>query len=146
MLDSAPFCSLLNLMARHGLMGSMFERGLTFALCLSLAALVPVPISACAALRDLPAQCQPQPDCQQMGMAQPTTSVEASSNSSCCRLREAPVPQLPSKVSVPDAAAHVASVQHSLADDLKPQEQSAPTALETPSPPDRRSLLCVFLI
>ena len=60
-------------------------------LALAVGAMAPAPLSACALLAGLPADCQPKPHCEGMSGEQPAAKLEA--NLSCCKVTSAPIPQ-----------------------------------------------------
>ena len=124
----------------------MLQRSLTFALCLSLASLAPLPMLACALAAGLPADCQPQPHCLAMGMTVPVTSLEAGFDSSCCELSAAPLPQAHAKAYAPGVAAEGVRDPRSVTRDAQPAHASAPNPLERVSTADRQPFLCVLLI
>ena len=128
----------------------MVRRVISLGLCLGLVALGPAPLSACAMLANLPADCGPAPaqssDCEQMDMHHPAQEVRANLNASCCQITR-PAPDAataakkttaPELVTVPIDAEPVS---------LEARANPAPAASpQLASPLERQSLFCVFLI
>jgi hypothetical protein len=126
----------------------LVRRSLIFALALSLVGLGPVPLSACALLSSKLAECatpKTQSQCDQMNMDESGTQLVAASDTSCCFISKAPIPQLQYKVSELSLAAAIA-VLDSTGD--TPRIQLLPPVLmvQNLSPPSLQSLLCTFLI
>jgi hypothetical protein len=126
----------------------LVRRSLIFALAVSLVGLSPVPLSACALLTSKLAECatpKTQPRCDQMNMNEIGTQLVAASDTSCCVVSNAPVPQLQYKASNLSLAAPVAVLD--VTGDT-PRIQHLPLVLivQDVSPPSVQSLLCTFLI
>lgn len=129
--------------------GSMVRGNVIFALCLSLAALAPLPLSACAMLAALPAECalsNAQSHCEQMGMTATAARLEAQPNLSCCRVTPAPLPEVQNKASVPDAGTSPVRADVLVYGPIFPADLAATDLSPRISPPDLQALLCVFLI
>src|SRR5713101_7310598 len=80
----------------------MMRRMLIFGLALSLAGLGPAPLSACALFSSKLAECatpKTQSQCDQMNMVESGTQLVAASDTSCCVVSKAPIPQLQYKAS-----------------------------------------------
>jgi hypothetical protein len=126
----------------------LVRRSLTFALALSLVGLGPVPLSACALLSSKLAECatpKTQSRCDQMNMDESGTQLVATSDTSCCFISKAPIPQLQYKASGLSLAAPIA-IPDPTPD--TPRIQRVPPALivQDLSPPTLQSLLCTLLI
>jgi hypothetical protein len=126
----------------------LVRRSLIFALALSLVGLGPVPLSACALLSSKLAECatpKTQSQCDQMNMDESGTQLVAASDTSCCFISKAPIPQLQYKASDLSLAAPIAVLDPT---GDTPRIQLLPPVLivgDLP-PPTLRSLLCTFLI
>ena len=125
---------------------AMFRRVLHCVIVFGLVAVAPLPVSACALLAGLPADCQPQPHCEQMDAAAPLTSIESAPGQSCCQLSGAPIPQAQTKVSTPDFAENLPSDVQPVLFSHGSEVFFPATHSDDVSPPDRQPLLCVFLI
>jgi len=124
----------------------MLRRSLIFALCLSLAALAPLPLSVCAALAALPSECQ---ECQQMGVAEPAGAPHTDFDPACCQLTAAPLPEAvagAAKTLAAFASVDVDSVRLSTSVSVAQEIPVRSDLFPAFSPPDRQPLLCVFLI
>lgn len=127
---------------------SMLRKTLILLLALSLVGLGPVPLSACALLSSKLAECatpRTQSQCDQMNMDESGTQLVTASNTSCCFVSKAPIPQLQYKASGLSLVAPIAVLD--LTGD-PPRIQRLPTVLivHDLSPPTLQSLLCTFLI
>jgi hypothetical protein len=122
----------------------MTRRASTFALIAALALFGPAPMSLCAAMASLPADCVPAPHCAEMASEQPAVRLSAGADN-CCTVSSAPLPerqvQNPAPavsletVAAPEVFAAIASSEAPAA---MPRARSAPS--------DLQSTLCVFLI
>lgn len=115
-----------------------------------LALMGPMPVSACALVMGLPADCAPpvpvQGHCDGMP-AEPGAPSEPApaDDSNCCDFLAAPLPDSNVKVA-PAEAMGVTLVEIPAAPVASPALPAADVASSpAPSPPDLQSLLCVFL-
>lgn len=120
------------------------SRSATCLTVLALALLGPVPMSLCATLADLPADCAPSPHCDGAGAKEQQASV-SELGVRCCQITPAPLPERQSNVSVPDAGQAVTATQEVVPVTPKPalvevqvQARSAPLNLQ--------ASLCTFRI
>jgi len=138
----------------------MQRRLLISMLCLSLAGLAPVPLSACAMLMAAPSGCGPAAadlpastsHCEQAFAAKETnqhTLQPGTSELPCCKLTAAPIPDTGagiSKVNFAPAYASLEVAPQAIAVKT-PERTAAQIDLEQfASPPDKQPLLCTFLI
>ena len=127
----------------------MLRRPIIVAICLSLAGMAQLPLTACALLAGLPAECA-QPvsvqHCNQMDRMSPPDEVKVASDASCCQVVQAPLPEAQGKADAPETGAK-AILAESFAV-LPPQriESASSAASRILSPPELQPLLCVFLI
>jgi len=121
--------------------------------CLGLLLLGPAPLSACAMLADAVADCAPVPpasahggdECDRMAMPQPSGDEMEAGLASCCQAK-APLPQAAKStttVVAPDFTAQ--DLPGEFVATVRPALDSPASSLPV-SPPERQSLLCVFLI
>jgi hypothetical protein len=107
-----------------------------------------VPLSACALLASKLAECatpKTESRCDQMNMAESVTQLVAASDTSCCIVSKAPVPQLQYKASNLSLAAPLAVLD--LTGDTPRIQRLLPVLIaQDVSPPSVQSLLCTFLI
>jgi hypothetical protein len=125
----------------------LVRRSLIFALALSLIGLGPVPLSACALLSSKLAECatpRTQSHCDQMNMDESGTQLVAASDTSCCFISKAPIPQLQGKAS--DLSLVVLAVLDPTGDTPRIQRLLPVLIVQDISPPTIQSLLCTFLI
>jgi hypothetical protein len=104
-----------------------------------------MPLSACAMLTSLQAECatpKTQSQCDRMNMDESETQLVTASETTCCIASEAPTPEL-----------QPASSDFSLAAPLDAMRDTASIQRQPPvlitqefSPPSPQSLLCTFLI
>jgi hypothetical protein len=126
----------------------LVRRSLIFALAFSLIGLGPVPLSACAVLTSKLAECatpKTQSQCDQMNMGESGTQLVAASDTSCCFVSKAPIPQLQYKASSLSLAAPIA-VLVPTGDTPRIQRPPPVVIVQDISPPSVQSLLCTFLI
>lgn len=138
--------------------GAMIPGMLLRHTALALMALLPLtgpaPVSFCALMMGLPADCAPaapvDSHCDQMPMPAPAeapdTTPDNSPDLSCCDAMAAPAPELNVKTMALGALVSLEYVSDNHA--LPPLDGFAPGG-DIPSvgsPPDRQPLLCVFLI
>jgi hypothetical protein len=126
----------------------LVRRSLIFALALSLVGLGPVPLSACALLSSKLAECatpKTQSRCDQMNMDESGKQLIAASDTSCCFISKAPIPQLQYKASDLSLAAPIA-VLDPTGDAPRIQFLLPVLTVQDLSPPSLQSLLCTFLI
>jgi len=124
------------------------RRILIFGLALSLLGLGPVPLSACALLSLKLAECatpKTQSQCEQMNMDESGTQLVAASDTSCCFVSKAPIPQLQYKASDLSLTASTA-VLDPTGDTPRIQRLLPVLIAQDISPPTIQSLLCTFLI
>ena len=124
------------------------QRPLILVLAVSLVGLGPVPLSACALLTSKLAECatpKAQSQCDQMNMNEIGTQLVAASDTSCCVVSNAPVPQLQYKASNLSLAAPIAVLDLTIE---TPHTRHLPLVLivQDISPPSVQSLLCTLLI
>jgi len=143
----------------------MLRRLMIAVICASLAGLAPVPLSACAMLTQLPADCWPAAPaaegkakvahCEQMVESATATSNEkaarwaGTAERSCCSLTAAPVPDTSTGAnSTVTASAPELSKQSESANLSPVSPEPIPQASQGPivSPSERQPLLCTFLI
>ena len=125
----------------------MLKRASALVICLMLALLAPLPLSACAALAGLPAECQPEPECAAMdSMEACATMAMQMDSTSCCQVSAAPLPQAQQKVATPDISADPLPVLHLAVAVVQPDFDAAAVSWNEHSPPDVQSVLCTFLI
>jgi hypothetical protein len=126
----------------------LVRRSLIFALALSLVGLGPVSLSACALRTSKLAECatpKTQSRCDQMNLDESGTQVVTASDTSCCSISNAPVPQSQNKASGLSLAAAIA-VLVPTGDTPNIQRLSPVLIVHDLSPPSLQSLLCTFLI
>jgi len=124
------------------------RRLLIFGLALSLVGVGAVPLSACALLSSKLAECatpKTESRCDQMNMDESGIQLVAASETSCCVISKAPIPQLQPKASGLSLAAPIAVLDRT---GDTPRIQQLPPVLiaQDASPPSVQSLLCTFLI
>lgn len=125
----------------------MSKRASALVLCLTLVFLAPLPLSACAMLAGLPAECQPQPDCAAMDTMEACATMSMQMDmTSCCQVSDAPLPQAQQKVSTLDVCADALPVLHPGAAIVQPDFHVTAVSLNEHSPPDLQSVLCTFRI
>ena len=139
----------------------MRRRILIAILGLSLASLSPVPLSACAMLMSLPADCAPAPaepmpasHCEhavspEAQMEQNQAKLQANASElPCCQVTAAPVPDTGAGMGKTEVAPTPAVLEDALqATSVRVFERTATQAeRDFSSPPDRQPLLCTFLI
>ncbi len=128
----------------------MFRRSVILVVAVSLAALMPVPLSACPLGTKLPGNCvcsAPPSGCDEMRMGKPTAQLAAQATPSCCQVTSAPLPGTRSSLSVPAVAAADAPSGGLLqAARVSPAGLPASQFPQVLSPPDLHALFCVFLI
>src|SRR6266705_4384030 len=124
------------------------RRILSVVIVLGLAGLGPVPLSACALLKSKLAECatpKTQSQCDQMNMEETDTQLVPASDTSCCFISKAPVPQLQYNASDLSPAAPIA-VLDATGDTPRIQRLLPVLIVKDLSPPSLQSLLCIFLI
>jgi hypothetical protein len=124
----------------------MEKQALALVAAVAIVAASPLPVSVCALLANLAADCQPMPDCHSMPAGSPDSTLAAGGRHDCCTLSDAPpLPAKQKEVSVPVKVLQPAA---------EPSEQttvSTASDFTAPSPPivcpsDFQASLCVFLI
>lgn len=124
------------------------RRILIFGLALSVVGLGPMPLSACALFSSKLAECatpKAQSQCDQMNMDESGTQLVAASDTSCCVVSKAPIPQLQYKATDLSLARVIAVLD--LAGVTPRVQRLAPVLIgQNLSPPTLQSLLCTFLI
>jgi hypothetical protein len=126
----------------------LMRRALVFALALGLVGLWPVPLSACALLSSKPAECatpQARAQCDHMNMDESGTRLVAVSDTSCCVVSKAPIPDLQYKAA-DLSLARVIAVLDPTGDTPRIQQLPSVIMVQAFSPPTLQSLLCTFLI
>jgi hypothetical protein len=124
------------------------RRALIFALALSLVGLGAGPLSACALFSLKPAECatpKTQSRCDRMKMDETGTQLVTASDTSCCFVSKAPIPELQPKAPELSLSASIA-VLNPTADTPHVQRLVPRRIVQDPSPPSLQSLLCIFLI
>jgi hypothetical protein len=124
------------------------RRILIFGMALSLVGLGPMPLSACALFSSQLAECatpKTQSQCDQMNMDESGTQLVSASDTSCCFISKAPIPQLQKKASDLSLAAPIA-VLDPTGDTPRIQRLLPVLIVHDLSPPTLQSLLCTFLI
>jgi hypothetical protein len=124
----------------------LMRRSVALAAVMTLLAAGPLPVSACALMVNLLADCQPQPECHTVPATKPDSTLDTPTGHDCCALSGSP--RLPAKDPPPAPAGPVSLVaqtreQPCLADIavFNPFSSVVPIL---PSNPQAR--LCVFLI
>lgn len=107
-----------------------------------------MPLSACALLTSKLAECatpKTESRCDQMNMAESGIQLVTASDTTCCIVSRAPIPQLQPKASGISLAAPIAVLDRT---GETPRIQQLPPVLiaQDVSPPSVQSLLCTFLI
>lgn len=112
---------------------------------LALVLAASVPVSACAMLAGLPAECQPDPHCAEMASADPDVVIAAGATPQpCCQIAAAPTAESrQGKAPEKNAARTEMAVKPALV--LFATREKAALLPISGSPPSQ-SLLCVFLI
>ena len=108
----------------------------------------PVPMSLCAALADLPADCTPAPHCEAMGQSMgndPADATLTATTGDCCTVSSAPLPERQSNAPAPVASLELIATPE-FAVEAAQAEAVAVTPRARSAPPDLQSALCVFLI
>jgi len=124
------------------------RRLLIFGLALSFVGVGAVPLSACALLTWKLAECatpKTESRCDQMNMAESGIQLVAASDTSCCIVSRAPIPQFQYKASDPSLAARI-EVLDPTGDTPRIQQLPPVLNVQDLSPPSVQSLLCTFLI
>ena len=130
----------------------MTQRFIGAVVALGLLLLGPVPMSACAMLKGMMADCAPaapasgESKCGQMAMHHPEEQVSGTRLTDCCKSNAPTPPALPSAKTV---VAPEFAVEPLVTNPSPLLMSHAVPVASTPSPPDaheRQSLLCVFLI
>ncbi len=127
----------------------MLRRLIFVAICLSLAGMAQLPLTACALLAGLPGECaQPvsEQHCNQMDRMSPLQEVKVASDPSCCRVTQAPLPEAQGKADAPEAGAKAVLAESFVVLPARPIESANSADCTILSPPNRQPLLCVFLI
>ncbi len=127
----------------------MLRRFIIIAICLSLAGMAQLPVTACALLAGLPGECsQPASEqhCNQMDRMSPPDEVKVASDPSCCRVIQAPLPEAQSKADAPEAGAEAVPSASFLVLPPQPIGTADSVGSRILSPPNLQPLLCVFLI
>jgi hypothetical protein len=117
-------------------------------LAVSLVGLGPVPLSACALLTSKLAECvtpKTQSRCDKMNMDESGIQLVAASDTSCCIVSRAPIPQFQSKATDLSLAARI-EVLDPTGDTRRIQQLPPALIVQDVSPPSLQSLLCTFLI
>ena len=121
----------------------MLRRISFLVLAAGLAAAGPAPVSACALMAGLPADCQPMPDCSKMDMPD---AVVAGMATSCCQVSAAPLPERQAKVAPPAMGAAAERVERAAVPAMRPADFFSSDFSGGFSPPDTQTLFCVFLV
>ena len=124
------------------------RRSLILALALSLVGLGQVPLSACALFSAQLAECatpKTQSQCDQMNMDESGTQLVSASDTSCCSISQAPIPQSQFKGSDLSLAAPIA-VLDPTGDTPRVQRLRPVLIVLELSTPSLQSLFCTFLI
>jgi hypothetical protein len=141
----------------------MQRRILVSMLCLSLASLAPMPLSACAMLMALPTECAPAlaDKAPQVSHCEHTmvSGTQADENAAtlqantsqlpCCQLTSAPSPDASAgaaKVKVVPANAPLTNAPQANTTKIFDRAAARAEHQQFTSPPDRQPLLCTFLI
>jgi hypothetical protein len=107
-----------------------------------------VPLSACALLTSKLAECatpKTQSQCDKMNMDEGGIQLVAASDTFCCIVSRAPIPQFQSKATDLSLAARIEVLDRT--GDTPRIQQLPPTLIvQDVSPPPLQSLLCTFLI
>lgn len=113
---------------------------------MTLLAAGPLPVSACALVANLLADCQPQPECHTVPTTVPTSTLDTPAGQDCCALRAAPQP-LSKEPSTPLTSA-VAPLALTTSENPSASRTQAPAAWAQVRvlPSDFQAHLCVFLI
>lgn len=122
----------------------MKKRGVTFVLATALALLGPVPVSLCAVLGNLPADCIPTPHCETMGSQASDAKLSAPTDD-CCAVSSAPLPERQVNSPAPVASLELVAAPEFVVEALQ-TEVVAIMPRARSAPPDLQSALCVFLI
>ena len=107
-----------------------------------------MPLSACALVSSKMAECatpKTESRCDQMNMGECGIQLVAASETSCCVISKAPIPQLQPKESGISLAAPFAVLDRT-GDTLRIQQLPPVLIAQDVSPPSVQSLLCTFLI
>lgn len=125
------------------------RRTLTLALALGLAGWGPVPVSACALLSSLFAECatpERESCCDQMNADEGGNQLVAAAEMPCCFVSKAPLPD--SQYKAPDVSLTTApsASPHPMGDAPGVQQMPPVLLVQDLSPPRTQSLLCIFLI
>jgi hypothetical protein len=107
-----------------------------------------VPLSACALLSSKLAECatpKTESRCDQMNMAESGIQLVTASDTSCCIVSRAPIPQFQSKASDVSLAARI-EVLDPIDDTPRIMQLPPVLIVQDVSPPSVQSLLCTFLI
>ena len=122
----------------------MIRRISAFLLVAVLVLFGPAPMSLCAAMADLPADCIPTPHCETMG-SEPADSMLAAQAEDCCVVGSAPVPERQVNAPAPAVSLQPAPAPQPVAPVVEAETaEVAPSARSAPT--DLQSTLCVFLI
>ena len=127
---------------------TLVRRILIFALELSLVGLGTGPLSACALFSSQPAECatpKTQSQCDKMNMDESGTQLVAASDTSCCSISQAPIPQSQFRGSDVSLAAPATLLDPTSDAPVVRPLRAIPVGQDL-SPPALQSLLCTFLI
>ena len=126
----------------------VMRRSLIFVLALSMVGLGLGSLSACALFSSKLAECatpKTQPQCEQMNIGESGTQLVPASDTSCCSISQAPIPQSQYKASGLSRVVPIAALDPT---GDTPRFQGVPPVLivQDLSPPSVQTLLCTFLI
>lgn len=109
-----------------------------------LALFGPLPLSLCATMAGLPADCEPTPHCEMMAIEQPAVALTAPVED-CCQLSSAPLLEGQVKAPAPAASLELVAVP-ALGAQVVEAETPVANLPARPAPLDLQAALCVFLI
>ena len=121
----------------------MLRRILLVVLAAGLAAAGPAPLSACALMAGLPAECQPMPECLQMDMPD---ALMAGMGTSCCQVSAVPLPEQRANAAPPVLGAATERIERASVPAVYSPVFIPTDFSDSFSPPDTQPLLCVFLV
>ena len=127
----------------------MLRHSLILLLSLGLVATMPLPLSACATLRQLPRECATpgsQLECEPARMTSASPQVEMEPNLACCQVSSAPANQTQTAAVAPQVVSEAAAPSPAVAVVAAPGQPVAARPAPLASPPDLQPLLCTFLI
>ncbi len=124
----------------------MARRSIALVAAIAVVAMGPLPVSACALLSNLAAECQPEPECHSAPRQAADSELSAAEIQDCCVLSQAPALPATDKGTAPVAAFALVPARESEVLPAADLKGFSYTSLSIVCPPDFQTLFCVFLI